>query len=73
MMIPKPQPSSDIPSEIPSEWDDPTPLELEDDRWDAFLPDGGQEDRLPEPGDFWIEFDGVRESFVNCLSSPCLN
>ncbi len=72
-MIPKPQPNFDIPSETPPEWDDQTPLEVEDDRWDAFLPDGGQEDLLPEPGDFWIEFDGVPDSLASSLFSPCLS
>jgi hypothetical protein len=35
---------------------DHTPLEFDDDPWEAFLPDD-QPDPLPEPGDFWIESD----------------
>ena len=34
-----------------------TPLEFDDGPWEAFLPDDGQLDPLPEPGDFWIESD----------------
>ena len=41
--------------ENPAGWDDRTPLEPEDDRWDAFLPDDDQHDPLPEPGDFWVD------------------
>lgn len=49
------------PQELPDEYDftldfdDRTPLEIEDDRWDAFLPDEGPYEPLPEPGDFWFE------------------
>jgi len=45
-------------------WDDGSPedepldsAQLDDDCWDAFLPDEGQHDPLPEPGDFWLEDD----------------
>jgi hypothetical protein len=42
---------------------DRTPLEFDDDPWEAdpweaFLPDD-QLDPLPEPGDFWIESDQI--------------
>jgi hypothetical protein len=37
---------------------DRTPLEFDDDPWEAFLPDD-QPDPLPEPGDFWIESDEI--------------
>ena len=37
--------------------DDRTPLELDDDRWDAFLADDDQRDPLPEPEDFWGRLD----------------
>ncbi len=42
-------------SDLPRDFEDRTPLEIEDDRWDAFLPDDDQLDPLPDPGDFWIE------------------
>jgi len=45
------------PGNFYDEGDDRTPLELDDDRWDVFLPDC-EPDPLPEPSDFWIEFDG---------------
>ncbi len=41
----------------PLDPDVPTPLEIDDDHLDIFLPDDDQLDPLPEPGDFWIEFD----------------
>jgi len=44
------------PENLHDDWDDPAPLELDDDRWDVFLPDY-EPDPLPEPSDFWIEFD----------------
>ncbi len=56
------KPHQDIPNDFPLDWEDCTPLELDDDRWDAFLPDDDQRDPLPEPGDFWIEFDRQEES-----------
>ena len=31
------------------------PSPLDDDAWEAFVPDDDQCDPLPEPGDFWIE------------------
>jgi len=43
------------PHDFPNDWEQRTPLELEDDRWDVFLPDGDPEP-LPDSGDFWIEF-----------------
>ncbi len=49
------------------DWEDHTPLELEDDRWDAFLPDGEQ-DPLPEPGDFWIDVE-CRQFFRSCFAA----
>jgi len=43
-------------ADFPEDWEQRTPLELEDDRWDVFLPDGAP-DPLPDSGDFWIELD----------------
>ena len=43
--------------DLPPDLDDDTPLELDDDSWDAFLPDDDELDPAPEPGDFWMEFD----------------
>lgn len=34
------------------------PSPLDDDAWEAFVPDDDQCDPLPEPGDFWIEREG---------------
>ena len=43
--------------EPPPELDDETPLELDDDEfWQAIAPDDDYEP-VPEPGDFWTEFD----------------
>ncbi len=39
----------------PAEIDDRTPMEFDDEPWDAFLPDEGSYEPHPEPGDFWIE------------------
>ncbi len=52
-------PSPDFPDreDFPADAGDATPLELDDNDWDAFLPDDEELDPLPEPGDFWIEFD----------------
>ena len=66
-MIPKPEPNSDVSWDVSSEWDERNPLELEDDCWDAFLPDDGQEDPLPEPGDFWIEFARVLDFLTSAI------
>lgn len=30
-----------------------------DARWDVFIPDDDERDPLPEPGDFWIDFESV--------------
>jgi len=49
------------------DWEQRTPLELEDDRWDVFLPDGDQ-DPFPEPSDFWIEVDRRHDLLGNCLA-----
>jgi len=46
----------------PADLDEPTPLEL-DDPWDIFLPDDGH-DPLPEPGDFWIEFNQLQQGVL---------
>ncbi len=43
------------PEDFRDDWEARTPLELEDERWDVFLPDG-EPDPLPDSGDFWIEF-----------------
>ena len=56
-----PRGDSSHPDELPWDWDDRTPIELDDDHWDALLPDEDQGDPLPEPGDFWIDFDGSDE------------
>jgi len=37
--------------------DDELPFDLDDDRWDALLPDDEPYERQPELGDFWIEAD----------------
>jgi len=60
------EPRQDLsaPDNSQDDWDEHTPLELEDDRWDAFLPEDDQEP-LPELGDFWIEF----ERRLDCLES----
>jgi len=50
------------------EWEQRTPLEQEDDRWDAFLPDDGELDPLPEPGDFWIDFD-QQQILLSCFAT----
>ena len=42
---------------IPPELDDLAPLEFDEEQWEAFLPDDDTRDPIPEPGDFWIEFD----------------
>jgi hypothetical protein len=39
----------------PSDLDDPTLPDTDDDRWDVFLPDEEPCDPSPEPGDFWID------------------
>ena len=39
---------------ISTDDDDHTPMELEDDYWEALAPDDDYEP-LPEPGDFWTE------------------
>ena len=55
----------DDPPDFSSEDEDATPLEFDDDPWEAFLPDDDQADPLPEPGDFWIESDRLAShSFV---------
>lgn len=41
----------------PEEIDDDAPLELDDDYWDALLPDDDYEP-FPEYGDFWTDVDG---------------
>ena len=52
-------PGQELPGreELPPDVDDDAPLELDDDSWEAFLPDDDELDPIPEPGDFWIEFD----------------
>jgi len=45
------------PTEFEPDFDDATPIEIDDKHWDALMPDDDELDPLPEPGDFWIEFD----------------
>lgn len=49
-------PEPDLTANEPKD-DDLTPSEPDDDAWDAFMPDDEPDERLPEPGDFWIETD----------------
>ncbi len=44
-------------AEFKFDFDDATPIEIDDKHWDALMPDDDELDPLPEPGDFWIEFD----------------
>ncbi len=48
-------PYRDVPDE-PEGVDDDTPLELDDESWEALIPDDDYEP-LPEQGDFWTEDD----------------
>jgi hypothetical protein len=48
-------PEAFVPVEDP---DDPNDLDkygpsIDDDCWDAFIPDDDERDPLPDPGDFW--------------------
>ena len=67
------EPRQDLPEPGNShaDWEDRTPLELEDERWDAFLPDDDL-DPLPEPGDFWIEFYRRDDCLESCLVVPAV-
>jgi len=37
------------------------PIDPDDERWDALLPDDDPYDPEPEPGDFWIDADEAAE------------
>ena len=39
----------------PSDMDEPAEPEIDDDRWDVFLPDDDPYGPRPEPGDFWVD------------------
>lgn len=67
----EPRQDFSVPDDSHDEWEERTPLELEDDRWDAFLPDDAP-DPLPEPGDFWIEFHRQHNCPESCLAIPAI-
>ncbi|MCG8448602.1 MAG: hypothetical protein MI725_03355, partial [Pirellulales bacterium] len=55
-MTPKSQKGWPDEQEHPLDADDNTPLEFDDDFWDAFSTDDEAEiEPLPEPGDIWVE------------------
>jgi hypothetical protein len=47
-----PDESDFLPPEEPSELDE---IDLNDERWEAFLADDDERDPQPQPGDFWPE------------------